>query len=243
MDLDWLPLEQDYCISFQDEPGALTKEECEIFFNNGDKLTDAEYREIVPVAVTPICRGCGCQSIYCGKCGPLITGGFTRDSTKYWPYWVGAVKPPKPDVALPEDLLKPIKDRFVEHATDRANKLYELTITINPQVHPGKDPVEMLHMFEKIIKSDMTNVIDWAYVFELQENGYPHIHAALVCKKNKVEVGKVLKRYCGAHRCSMSILRSIPAWITYMHKQIREPAHVAWATEYGVSTFAIKQIE
>jgi len=181
--------------------------------------------------------GCDCEDPYCYKCGPLKYPSLT---SIFAPYWYGGIKRPEhaPPPVAPLPIQHPMVSRFERYTLREKNRLYEMTLTLDPKKHPDTDPQFLLSSFHKIIASKQLAVADWLYCIELQENGYPHIHSLLVTT-TRVNATKIKQMY--PYRMSFELIKSLPKYVEYIYKEEFNVVVQDYCTLHGTSQIVSKE--
>jgi len=183
--------------------------------------------------------GCDCEDAYCPRCGPIK---YPQIMDVMAPYWYGGV--PRPTPAAPADnepVEHPLLRRFERHLTrNKIARAYEVCLTLDPQLHPSKEPYFLVKSFYKVVASRIFNVVDWLYCIELQENGYPHMHALVITNRKPVQTNKIKQMY--PYRSTFARVKDLIAYVNYIHKEEHNPAVNAYCKKYGTPQIASKAV-
>jgi len=182
--------------------------------------------------------GCDCEDPYCLRCGPIK---YPQIMDAMAPYWYGGVPRPTLAAAVVPGQWHPLTKRYTDYISPASpkNRLYELTLTLDPAQHPEKDPYYLITTFYKIVASKQYGILDWLYCIELQDNQYPHMHCLLVTSKLPVATNK-LKQFF-KYRYSFKLVKDINAYVAYIHKEEHNQQVNDYCRQYGTPQIRSKE--
>lgn len=98
----------------------------------------------------------------------------------------------------------------------------------------------LITSFYKVVASSIFGITDYLYCLELQENGYPHLHALLATTRHPVQTGKIKQSF--PFRYTMRNVKHLNAYVAYIHKEQNNLIIKEYCRQYGTPQIYSKAI-
>lgn len=110
---------------------------------------------------------------------------------------------------------------------------YELTLTVPAGLNIQESIKDLNKAIADVAKSKMLNVRDAYYVYELHEDGRPHVHMLLKPKDNATIQASRIKRFF-PHRFTLSKVRDLHAYCEYLIKNFDDSQHIEFKNTHNL---------
>lgn len=125
-----------------------------------------------------------------------------------------------------------VEEERPELAPPPHESVYELTLTTTKD-----DPYELRGALEKIVKSFMFEVVAWEACIELQQNGFPHIHAVIYSSRKYCDGTKIRTVQKFPYRYTFSRVKHLPQFLLYIKKEKNNAQVIDYCLLKGIPQF------